>query len=144
MTDILLRHLMKAAAVFVPVALAIAYFAFGESLVVGVATGAALGLLSGAGLVYVVGQLLEPNEKRSKGLLFLLLFGKLALVGVLLWAALHAGVSAVGILSGIAVALAALVVGLNRGSTSEEGVRAMAVEEARIQQELGDNDADSS
>jgi F0F1-type ATP synthase membrane subunit c/vacuolar-type H+-ATPase subunit K len=52
--------------------------------------------------------------------------------------------SELGIVCGIGVALVSLVVGVNRGSSSAAGQKAMAEDEARIQQEMGDNDAESS
>ena len=75
----------------------------------------------------------------------LLLLFKLTSVAFLLWAALAVlGVSAEGVMIGIGVALGALVYGANRGSTSPEGQRAMADAEAKIREELGDKDTESS
>lgn len=145
MTQILLRYLLRSAAVLLPLAAIIAWIAAGSEAAFGVLVGGVFAALDGAGLIYLVGQLLEPNATRSKGLLFAILFGKLILVAFALWAALTwFNVSGLGIVIGVGVALASLVYGVNRGSSSKEGQAAMAADEARIAQELADNDAESS
>lgn len=144
MTRVLLRYMVRTAAVLIPAAALIAWLALGRAEAIGVFVGAIFALADGAGLIYLVGQLLEPNATRSKGLLFAVLFGKLILVAAALWAALTIfDVSGLGIVLGVGVSLAALVVGVNRGSSSKDGQRAMADDEARIAQEMADNDAES-
>src|SRR5881392_1795770 len=127
MTRILILYLLQTAAVLIPGAAIIAWALLGRDVAVGLFVGALFALADGAGLVYLVGQLLEPNAKRSKGLLFTILFGKLIFVAAALWVSLtFFDVSGLGIVLGVGVALAALVVGVNRGSSSADGKRAMA------------------
>lgn len=137
MTQILLRHVMKLFAVVLPIGAALMFIVLGESACVGFIVGAILGMISGGGLVYLVGGLLDPNATRNKVVLFFLMFGKLALVGVGLWLALTVfKIDGLGIIIGIGAALVSLTVGANRGSTSPEGQKQMAEDEARIAAEM--------
>jgi hypothetical protein len=152
-TPILLRYVVKTTAVLLPIAILIVAIALGLDHAVGVAVGGVLAFLDGLGLIYLAGGLLEPEElaktshrpKQAKALLSVLLILKLIVVGFFLWAALSLlRVSGLGIVIGIGVALAALVIGANRGSTSKEGQKAMADAEERIRHDLEDKEQDSS
>lgn len=145
MNEILIRHVLRTAALFVPIAIAIAFFAFGESVALGTIVGATLALINMVGLVWVIGKLLDPKTTVGKPLLYILLCGKLLLVAGLFWISLAIlKISGEGTLIGIGAAISSVVLGLNRGSMSAEGQAAMNAEEARIKQELGDNDTKSS
>jgi hypothetical protein len=154
MTPILLRSIVKTTAVILPIAIVIVALVLGIDHAIGVAVGGLLAFADGMGLVYLAGALLEPESlakttsgaKRSKVVLSLLLVMKLVVVAFLLWAALSwLHVSGLGIVIGIGMALAGLVIGANRGSTSKAGQKAMADAEARIRAEmdLEDKERDS-
>ncbi len=154
MTPILLRSIVKTTAVLLPIATLLVAVALGIDHALGVAVGGLLAFADGIGLVYLAGGLLEPEsiakttagEKRSKVVLSLLLVAKLVIVAFLLWAALTwLHVSGLGIVIGIGIALAGLVIGANRGSTSKAGQKAMADAEAKIRAEmdLEDKERDS-
>lgn len=143
LTRVLLRYGLSTAALVLIAAAAIVYFAFGEGHVLGVLIGGALVVLDGAGLVYLVGRLMDQDTSVAKKSVFtLILVVKLAVVGGLLWWSLQQ-FSGLGILIGIGAGLTGLIVGLSRGSTSAEGQAAMEQEEARIREETKDNGADS-
>lgn len=143
LTRVLLRYGLSTAALVLIAAAAIVYFAFGEGHVLGVLVGGALVVLDGAGLVYLVGRLMDQDTSVAKKSVFtLILVVKLAVVGGLLWWSLQ-HFSGLGILIGIGVGLTGLIVGLSRGSTSAEGRAAMDLEEARIREETKDNGSDS-
>jgi hypothetical protein len=99
------------------------------------------GLLSGAsflGFVYLVSDLLSPTAPaKSKAGLALLMFGKLALVGGVLWLAIAVlGVDGLGLMGGIAAAIFGFTLGLQRATRSPEGQAAMDAEEQRIAADL--------
>jgi hypothetical protein len=144
MTRILVVAVLRTAAIVLP-ALAIAVLvALGREHAIGVLVGGVLALLSGLGIVYLTGELLDPVRKTNKVVLVLVLLFKLVFVVVLLWAALSVwSVSGLGVILGIGAGLGALVLGVSRGSSSPEAKRAMDEAEARIREELGDNEADS-
>ncbi|MBK6689743.1 MAG: hypothetical protein IPG45_35080 [Deltaproteobacteria bacterium] len=143
LTRVLLRYGLSTAALVLALAGAIVFFAFGEAHVLGVLVGGALVVLDGAGLVYLVGRLMDQDTSVAKKSVFtLILVVKLAVVGGLLWWSLQR-FSGLGILIGIAVGLTGLIVGLSRGSTSKEGLAAMDQEAARIREETEDNGSDS-
>ena len=67
--------------------------------------------------------------------------GMVVIVAALLWACLSIwAIDQLGLLIGMAVGIGALVLGLNRGSTSEAGLAAIREAEERIAQEMGDDD----
>jgi hypothetical protein len=137
MTNILLRYVLRTFALILGASVLLAFIALGEATAIGVFVGGILGMTSGGGLVYVVGALLEPNATRSKTLLFTLMFGKLLVVGFGLWLALTVfKIDGLGVILGIGLALVSLMIGVNRGSSSPEGKRAMAEDEARIGAEM--------
>ena len=142
LTKVLLRYFLRFTLGFVGVATALAYFVLGEAAALGALAGGGLMLVTGFGLVYGVGRLLDPTVKTATktGLMMVLLI-KLMVVAVLLWLMLSVfGLDGLGILIGMGAGLAGLVIGLNFGSASPEGVRAMEQAEARIAQEMGDRD----
>ncbi len=144
-TQVLLRYLLQTAAVLAPAVLVVSLAVMGSEVAIGVGIGLVVALGNGAGLVYLVGELLQPNAQLSKLALFALLLGKLLLGGGLLWTALNIwAVSGLGLIIGIGAGLGILILGLNRGSASEAGQKAMNAEEERIRREVGDNDSDPS
>lgn len=143
LTRVLLRYGLRTAAAVLLIAAALVFLILGEGHVLGLLIGGALVVLDGAGLVYLVGRLMDQDTSVAKKSVFtLILVGKLAAVGGLLWVALQ-NLSGLGILIGIGVGLAGFVGGLTRGSTSAEGRAAMDLEEARIREETKDNGSDS-
>lgn len=145
MTQVLLKYIVRFSLILIALATVVVAAALGAEEAIGVLVGGGLAFADGLGLVYLVGQLLEPGAKLSKPALFALLFMKLVGTVALIWVALSVWrVSGLGVVIGIGTALAGLVLGANRGSSSPEGQRAMAEAEAGIREELGDTDADSS
>jgi hypothetical protein len=141
MTKVLITHIVRATLVLLPLVALVVGFALGFDHAYGVIVGGALAFLDGLGLVYLVGQLLEPGATRSKPALFLIMFLKLVVVAFLIWVALSVlNFSGLGIVIGIGTAIGALVFGANRGSTSPEGKRAIAEAEEKIRREMGDQD----
>lgn len=142
LSNILLIHVLRiAGAVLGVVAIAVG-LVFGADVALAVAVGGALMVLDGVGLVYLVGRLLDPTVPGgTKGLFTLVLIGKLTIVAGLLWACLSVwAVHQLGLLMGMGIGLMLLVLGVSRGSTSEAAQAAMREEEARIAQEMGDNE----
>lgn len=142
LTQVLLRYFLRFAVGFIGVATVVTYLALGGRPAVGALAGGTLMIVSGFGLVYGVGRLLDPTvgSTTKTGLILILLF-KLTLMAALLWLFLSVlGVDGLGLLIGMGAGLMGLVIGLNLGSTSAEGLRAMEEAQARIAQEMGDSE----
>lgn len=138
LTHVLLRHVAKTASVLVLAAVSVTLIAADLPTAIGVLVGAALSLISGGGLIYFVGGLLDPGgPSQKKAVLGTLLVVKFVVVAALLWAALNRfGVSGLGMVIGMAAGLASIVIGANRGSQSEEGLAAIK----KAENELGSDD----
>lgn len=137
LTRVLIDAVLRIALWVVPAAVILVALTLGTEHAIGVLIGAFLALGSSLGLVWIVGQLLDPRAKTSKGVLFSALIGKLILVGALLWASLALwGISGLGIIIGIGGGVLCLVVGVNRGSSSPAGQTAMADAEAEIARDM--------
>ena len=145
MTRILLTHIATTGVVVVAIAMLAVGLAFGPEHLVGLAIGAVLAILDGAGIVVLAGRALEPGRSgQSKAMFLFLLFGKLAAVAALLWWVVsRLGVSNLGVVIGLGAGLASVVAGAQRGSTSREGQAAIAKAEAQIVEEMRDRGPDS-
>lgn len=145
LTRVLLKYFARTAAVVLLIAGAIVYFTMGEAVAGAMLASAVLVALDGAALIWVVGELIDPRGSvASKALVSLVLMAKLAAVGGLLyWLFAVKGLDQVGLAMGIVVGMLGLVIGVNRGSKSEEGRRAIAETEREIAQEMEDNEDDS-
>lgn len=142
LSNVLLAYVLRYAAIGVGGAALALTFLMGADVGIGVMAGGGLIVLSGGGLVFLVGRLMDPTVPgKTKGVFIGLLMGKLTIVAGLLWACLAIwAVDGVGLMIGMGVGIASLVFGLNRGSTSEEGLAAIREAENRIAQEMGDDD----
>ena len=145
LSQVLLRHMARALIMIVAPAAVLMAILFGFHHAFGLLVGSALIGVSVGGLVFIVGRLLDPTEETSRKSLFTLaLVVKMTSVAGVLWLCMARwGVSGLGILFGIGLGLFAIQVGLIRGSSSDEGKRAMDESEARIREELGDSDEES-
>ena len=134
LTNVILSHVAKATAVILPPAVLVAYFTMGPDAALALAVGMGLSVGDAAGMIYLVGQMMDPTTGGSKkGIFGLLLVLKLTIVGGLLYyAAVIMGLHQLGIVVGIGLGLIATVFGANRGSTSEEGRAAIAEAEKNI------------
>jgi hypothetical protein len=142
---VLVLSALKTGAILLPAIAIVALLVLGGDAAIGVIIGGVLSLGDGLAIVWLAGELLDPSRKTNKAALLIVLLLKLAVVGALLWASLAVwGISGLGVIIGLAAGLGALVFGVNRGSSSAAGRRAMEEAEARIREELGDNEADSS
>lgn len=126
MKAILLSYLLRFGSIALGL-LALALAGFGTpDLAIAALAGGALMLLSMAGLVFFVADLLDSqsggNKKLSAGLGLVL---KLILVGGLLFALLQSGLSPLGLLLGLGVTLFSATMGLHRASQSKAGLAAM-------------------
>lgn len=142
LTGILLRYFVRCALVLIGAVVAGTWVALGGPAAVGAVAGGSLMLLSGFSLVYGVGKLLDPTvANTTKTGLVLLLLVKLTFVAGLLWVFLSVfGLDGLGLLLGMGAGLVGLVIGLNLGSTSAEGLRAMEEAQARIAEEMEDSE----
>ncbi|MCK6544397.1 hypothetical protein L6R52_00875 [Myxococcota bacterium] len=137
MTRVLIDAVLRVAMFVFPITIVLIVLVFGSEHALGVVVGGVLALGSGLGLVYLTTKLLDPRTKKSKGAMMGMLVGKLAAVALLLWIALAvAGISGLGIIFGVGASVLSMVVGLNQGSSSPAGQRAMAEDEAEIAREL--------
>ena len=144
LTRILLGYMLRTAAVMVGTAIAVAYVLGGVEVARAVAIGGVVVGGSGAIQIWLVGYLLDPEagtpEKIASG--FFLAF-KLLLVCVIFWLVLsRTQPHQVGLLAGMVVGLASLVLGAHRGSNSPEGIAAMNEAERKITEKLEDSDSE--
>lgn len=145
LSQVLLRHMLRALLFFVGPAALLMGLVFGWDHAFGLIVGAGLIGLSVGGLVFIVGRLLDPTEPGGRKTAFtVLLVLKMTVVAVLLWLSMSRwGISGLGILFGIGVGLVAIQVGLVRGADSAEGKRAIDETETRIREELEDSEDES-
>lgn len=145
LTRVLLKYFAKTTAGFLLAATVISYLVLGEAAAVAVFASGLVVALDGAALVWIVGVLIDPRGSTSgKATVVVVLLGKLAAVGGLLyWLYTDKGMHELGMLIGIAAAMGGLVMGVNWGAASPEGLRAIAETEKEIAQEMEDNDEDS-
>ena len=144
LSSVLLKHVFRLAAVLIGLAAIAAAGLFGWPAAVAVVVGGLIMVLDGAALVYLVGRLMDPTlPGAKKGIFTLILVLKLAIVAGILWTALtYLGSDGVGILLGLGAGLVALVLGVNQGSASAEGEEAIRDAEAKIAEEMGDNETE--
>lgn len=144
-TRVLLASVFRAALWLIGLAVLIAYFGLSPRHAFGVLIGGVLFLVDGGGLVYLVGRLMDSGVSTSrKSALTLALVVKFVAVAALVYLSLFVwGVSGEGLLIGLGVGLASLVLGLTWGSSSPAGREAMAEAEAKIREEMGDNEDQS-
>jgi hypothetical protein len=142
LANVLLTYALRYVAIGVGAVALVLTFVMGPNAGLGVMVGGGIIVLSGGGLVLIVGRLLDPTvSSTTKGVFTLVLVGKLTIVAGLLWACLSIwAIDQLGLLIGMGVGLGALVLGLNRGSTSEAGQAAIRAAEERIAQEMGDDE----
>ena len=145
LTPILLRYFVKTALVVVLAGFGLTYLVLGEASAIAALASAVVVSLDGAGLIWVVGKLLDPRGATSgKVTVVVVLLAKLLAVGGVLWWMLAVrGLDGLGILIGIGLGVLSLVVGVNRGSTSPEGQRAIEETAKEIAEEMGDNEDES-
>jgi len=145
LTPVLLKYFLKTALVVVLAGFGLVYLILGESSAVATLAAAVVVSLDGAGLIWVVGKLLDPRGATSgKVTVVLVLMAKLLAVGGLLWWMLAVrGLDGLGVIIGIGLGILSLVVGVNRGSTSREGQEAIRETERAIAEEMGDNEDES-
>ncbi len=146
LSQILIRHIVRWIAMLALLAAVLTSAVFGWSSAVGVLVGAALIGVSCIGLVLIVGRLLDPTRSTvQKATVAILLVAKMTVIGGVLYLCLvRWGVSPLGLVLGIGTGLVAIQTGLVRGSASDEGKRAIEETEARIREELGDSNDESS
>jgi hypothetical protein len=142
LANVLLVHVLRLASAVLGALTLLLWIIWGQDPALGFITGGMLIVFDGVALTYLVGRLLDPTVSgTTKGVFTLVLVGKLTIVAGLLWACLAVwGVHELGLLIGLGIGLMLLVLGLNRGSTSKEGLEAIREAEARIAQEMGDNE----
>lgn len=142
LSNVLLVHVLRLSSAVLGAITAAIWLVWGQDPALGFITGGVLMVFDGVALIFLVGRLLDPGVSgTTKGFFTLLLIGKLTIVAGLLWASLSVwGVHELGLLVGLGIGLMLLVWGVNRGSTSQEGLDAIREAEARIAQEMGDNE----
>lgn len=145
LTRVLLKYFVSTTLFLLGLAIAVAYLVLGESAAQAVLAAAIVASLNGAGLIWVVGVLIDPRgSTASKATVSLVLLGKLSVVlGLLYWLYAIKGMHQLGLVIGIGVAVLGLVLGVNRGSNSPEGREAIAETEKEIAQEMEDKGDDS-
>lgn len=145
LTRVLLKHFASTTLLLLGLATAVAFFVLGEAAAQAVLAAGLVASLNGAGLIWVVGVLIDPRGSTSgKATVLVVLLGKLALtLGLLYWLFAIKGMHQIGMVVGIGVAVLGLVLGVNRGSVSPEGRAAIAETEKEIAQEMEDNGDDS-
>jgi hypothetical protein len=145
LTPVLLKYFLKTALVVVLAGFGLTYLVLGESSAAAALAAAAVVCADGAALIWVVGKLLDPRGATSgKITVVLVLLAKLLAVGGILWWMLAVqGLDGLGVIIGIGLGVLSLVVGVNRGSTSPEGQRAIQDTEREIAEEMGDNEDES-
>lgn len=136
LTRILLLSLLRTAALLVGASTVLAYLIAGPDVAYAFLIGGLLVGGSGAVQIWLVGYLLDPNHGTpQKVMCGTFLMFKLVLVGgVLWWILTEIGPDETGLLMGMGVGLMSLVLGVNRGSMSQEGLAAME----RAEDEIGE------
>ena len=144
LTKILLNYLRNTSLVLIVVGTAIAFLLGGVSSAIAFFIGAALVLGSGALQVWLVGMLLDEEVVGSrKAVVGLLLVCKLFVVAAILWGILvRVGPDALGLLVGMGVGLAGLVISLNQGSQSPQGISEINRRTEKIAEKLEDNESE--
>lgn len=145
LTRVLLKFYFRFAAILFVFGFGLTYLLMGEAVSKGMLVGSLITMADGAVLIWVVGVLLDPNQSGGQKAVFgtVLLF-KLVVIGALLWSALSVwGYDGLGLIIGVGLGMFSLVLGVNQGSSSPEGQRAIAEAEAKIEQQMRDNQEDS-
>lgn len=126
MTRVLLRYLLIFDVIFGTVCVAAAAY-FGTGVALAAAVGVLLAALSTAGLVFLIGWLLDPlRPARSKAAAGAALILKLLAVVGVAWLLLARGLSPLGLVAGVAAATFGMMLGLNLATQSAAGQAAMA------------------
>ncbi len=142
LSNVLLVHVLRLSSAVLGAITGLIWIIWGQDPALGFITGGVLMVFDGVALIFLVGRLLDPGVSgATKGFFTLVLVGKLTIVAGLLWASLSVwAVHELGLLVGLGIGLMLLVLGVNRGSTSQEGLDAIREAEQRIAQEMGDNE----
>ena len=144
LTKILLNYLRNTSIVLIVVGSLLAFLLGGTSTAIAFFIGATLVLVSGAAQVWLVGMLLDDEVVSSRKItvgVFLIL--KLFVVAALLWGILvRVGPDALGLLVGMGVGLGGLVISLNQGSQSSEGISEINRRAEKIAEKLEDNESE--
>lgn len=137
LTQILQTHLLRTGAVVVGVTAGLAYLLAGPSAAWAVVLGGVLVGGSGAVQIWIVGQLIDPLQEGSKKAVagVMLLFKLVAVAGLLWWILSSLGPDLLGLMVGMCAGLVSLVLGLKRGSMSQEGQQAIEAAEQAIARE---------
>lgn len=145
LTRVLLVHMFWSAVVVLALAALVGGLLGGLEVAGAVLLGGALVAGSGAGQIWLVGQIMDPAQGTpQKAMAGLMLVFKLVVVGAALWWILSTlQPDGLGLVGGMCAGLASLVFGLNRGSMSQEGQAAMnAAEEEIARAEAARNEAE--
>ena len=142
LTRILLTYMLRTAALVVGLGAVVGYLVGGWGFAAAVLWGGAIVGGSGAVQIWLVGVLFDPEQgtptKVVTGTLLLL---KLLLVaGVLWWVLSRTNPDQVGLLLGMGLGLAGLVVGVHRGSSSRAGRQAMDDASQEIEEKMEDTE----
>lgn len=144
MTPVLIRYGGRATGLGVLAGTLISWLFFGESHGLGALLGGTVAGLDFLGLIILVVRLLDPlMPTRSKAKLLIIIVLKLAVVGLLLFVVVtRLPVEPLGVILGVAGALGGFTLGITQAVSSAEGQAAMAEQERRIREEMGDVKAD--
>jgi hypothetical protein len=136
-TKLLLREAAKSSAATIALAALTIGLLLGWPDALAVLLGGAIASLNFLGLVYLVGEMLNLRASgKRKGRLFLILLAKLALGGLVLWAALvRFNIAGIGVVVGIGAAILGFVAGVTKGSQSKAAEDEMKKEEERLERE---------
>ncbi len=142
LTRILLLAMLRSAAVIVGVGVALAFLLGGPDVAIGVALGGALVGGSGAVQIWLVGQLFDPDQGTPQKVVMgtLLVLKLVAVGGALWWVLARMQPHEVGLLVGMGLGLASLVVGVNQGSMTKEAQAAMDDASRRIAEKMEDSE----
>ena len=142
LTRILLQYMARTALALVAVSVAVAYLLGGEDIAWSVGLGAVLVATSGAAQIWLVGFLLNPDVGTPQKLVsgFFLVFKLLIVCAVFWWVLTYTNPNQLGFLLGMGVGLASLVIGVQRGSSSAEGIAAANEAEQKIAEKMEDTD----
>lgn len=140
MTRVLMKYGGRATGLGVLAGTLISWLFFGESHGLGALLGGGVAGLDFLGLVLLVVRLLDPMmPTKSKAKLLVIIVLKLGAVGLLLFFVVtRMPVEPLGVILGVAGALGGFTLGITQAVSSAEGQAAMAEQERRIREEMGD------
>lgn len=144
-SSVLLWSILKMGGLLTALLGALSGLVLGPGVAIALVCGAAVSIGGAAGLIHTLGKLLDPTQKAgTKAAFMALLMLKFLLSFGILWTLLVTyQVSPLGLVLGLAVGLGAVVLGVLLGSSSAAGRAAVALDEGRIQQEIGDTRPES-